>query len=69
VQSVALVPNFIQVQSSQEEILLNSKPWKFSDFSFEMYFKSKEVPVEKVVHLFDIFTTIFFFQIFRAWES
>jgi hypothetical protein len=29
-----------------------------------MYFKSKEVSVEKVVHLFDIFTTIFFFSKF-----
>jgi hypothetical protein len=44
----------------KEEILLNSKPRRFSNFSFEIHSKSEEVSMEKVVHLFEIFTTICF---------
>jgi hypothetical protein len=36
----------------------------FPKFSFEMHFKSGEVPMEDVVHLFKSFTTIFYFKNF-----
>jgi hypothetical protein len=38
------------------------------DFSFEIHFESEEVSMEKVVHLFEIFTTTFF-QIFESREG
>jgi hypothetical protein len=51
---------------SQEEILVNSKPRSFSDFLFEIYSKSEEVPIDKVVHLFKhsqpYFILFYFFQ-------
>jgi hypothetical protein len=45
----------------QEEIILNSI--EFSEFSFKIPSKSEEVSIEKVVHIFDIFKTIFYFKI------
>jgi hypothetical protein len=44
----------------QEEIQLNSKPRNFFEFSFEIHFKSREFPMEKVVSFFKPFTTIFY---------
>jgi hypothetical protein len=35
------------------------------DFSIEIHFESKEASIEKVVHLFEIFKTIFVFKIFK----
>jgi hypothetical protein len=43
---------------------LNSKPRKFSEFSFEIHSEYGEVPMKKVVPLFKSFTTIFYFKIF-----
>jgi hypothetical protein len=48
----------------QEEILVNSKPRSFSDFSFEIYSKSEEVTMEKLVPFFKSFTRIFYFNFF-----
>jgi hypothetical protein len=48
----------------QEEILLNSKPRKFSKFSFEIHFESGEVPMEKIIPFFKPLTTIFYFKFF-----
>jgi hypothetical protein len=42
----------------QQEILLNSKPRNFTEFSFEIHFKSEEVPMEKVILFIKTFTTI-----------
>jgi hypothetical protein len=38
---------------------------KFSEFLFEIYFESEEVPMEKVVPLFKPFTAKFYFKIFE----
>jgi hypothetical protein len=46
----------------QEEIILNSRPREFSEFSFKIPSESEEVSMGKVVHLFEIFPTIFYFQ-------
>jgi hypothetical protein len=50
----------------QEEILLNSKLRNFSEFSFEIHFESREVPMNKVVPFFKPFITIFYFN-FLTW--
>jgi hypothetical protein len=50
---------------SQEEILLNSKPRSFSDFSFEAHYEFDDVPIEKVVPLFKSFTTIFYLKFLK----
>jgi hypothetical protein len=44
----------------QEEILLNSKPRKFSDVPFQIHLESKEVPMENVLSFFKSFKTIFY---------
>jgi hypothetical protein len=49
----------------QEEILLNPKPRKFSEFSFEIHYESGEVPMDEVVPLFKTFSTIFYFNFFE----
>jgi hypothetical protein len=45
----------------QEEIILNSI--EFSEFLFKIPSESEEVSIEKVVHIFEIFKTIFYFKI------
>jgi hypothetical protein len=44
----------------QKEILLNSKHRNFFEFSFEIHFKSKEVPMEKIVPLIKTLKTVFY---------
>jgi hypothetical protein len=46
----------------EEEILLNFKPRRLSDYSFEIYFKSEEVSMDNVVPLIKPFKTIFYFK-------
>jgi hypothetical protein len=56
----------------QEEIILHSIEFKsrnFPEFSFQLPSKSKEVSMGKVVHLLEIFKTIYIFKIFGAWEG
>jgi hypothetical protein len=50
---------------SQEEILVNSKPIRFSIFSFDIHYESEEVPMDKVVPFFKSITTIFYFKNFE----
>jgi hypothetical protein len=57
--------SFIQIQSFKKKlylILSNSKPRHFPEFSFQIPFESEEVSMEKVVHLFEIFKTMFYFK-------
>jgi hypothetical protein len=49
----------------QEEILSNSKPKKFSEFLFEIHFKSGEVTMYYVVPFLKPLTTIIYFKIFK----
>jgi hypothetical protein len=49
----------------QKEILLNSKPRNFFEFSFELHFESEKVPMEKVVPLIKTFKTILYFRFFE----
>jgi hypothetical protein len=45
---------------------LNSKiDLKFQKIQFKIHFGSKEIPMEKVVPFFKIFTTIFYFKFFE----
>jgi hypothetical protein len=53
---------FHSILKSREEILLNFKPRKFSEFSFEIHFESGEAHMEKVDPFFHTFTTIFYFK-------
>jgi hypothetical protein len=46
----------------QEEIILNSKSRNLSEFSFKIPSKSEEVSMAKVIRLFYIFKTIFYFD-------
>jgi hypothetical protein len=39
------------------------------DFSFEIHFESKEVSMEKVVHLSESFKIIFYFKFFGLWKA
>jgi hypothetical protein len=55
-----------QILIETKKILLNSKPRKFFEFSFEIHSESEEVSIEKVVHLFETFKTIFYFKFFLA---
>jgi hypothetical protein len=50
----------------QKEILLNSKPRKFSKFSFEIHTESGKVPMDKVVPLIKTFKTIFCLKFFEC---
>jgi hypothetical protein len=43
----------------------NSKPRSLSEFSFEIYSESGEVPMEKVVPFFKSFKTLFYFKKFK----
>jgi hypothetical protein len=43
---------------------LNSKPKDSPDFSFKIPSESEEVYMEKIIHLFEIFKTIFYFNFF-----
>jgi hypothetical protein len=65
VQRAALGPSFIQIQSTKKKlhyILLNSRPRDFAEFSFQISYESEEVSMDKVVHIFEIFKTIFYFN-------
>jgi hypothetical protein len=49
----------------QNESILNSiefKPRKFPEFSFQIPSEYEEVSMDKVVHHFEIFKTIFYFK-------
>jgi hypothetical protein len=46
----------------QKEIILNSQPRNFFEFSFEIHLESKEIPREKVVPLIQTFKTVFYFR-------
>jgi hypothetical protein len=46
----------------QEEVILNSRPREFPEFSFQIPSESEEVSKEKVVYPFEMFKTIFYFN-------
>jgi hypothetical protein len=48
---------------------MNSKPRKFSEFSFEIHLEIGEVPMEKVVPFFKTFTTIFYFKFLKLMKG
>jgi hypothetical protein len=53
----------------KEETILNSPkfyPRELSDFSFEIHYESKEVSMERIVHLFERFKTIIYL---KKWSS
>jgi hypothetical protein len=56
---------FLSNSKFHEEIILNSKPRDFPEFSFQIPSQSEEVSIEKVVNLFDTFKTIFYFKNFE----
>jgi hypothetical protein len=47
---------------------LNPKPRNFSEFSFEIYFESGEVPMEEVVPFLKTLLTIVYFKILELGE-
>jgi hypothetical protein len=52
----------------KEETILDSikfQPRNLSEFSFKILSESEEVSMEEVVHLFEIFKTIFYFQFLK----
>jgi hypothetical protein len=56
-------PKFHPSSKFQDETVVNSlkfKPRDILDFVFEIHFESEETSMEKVVHLSQIFKTIFY---------
>jgi hypothetical protein len=63
---------FHQVRSPQEfsiKYSLISTHRNFSEFLLQIHSESEEISMEKVVHLFEIFKTIFCFNFSKLKES
>jgi hypothetical protein len=60
--NIGILSKFYPNLKFKEEILVNFKPRRFSNFSFEIHFESEEASMEKVAPHFKSFKFIFYFK-------